>query len=79
MRLLKYILEKRKIIVLAAVICTVLFFLYGFLNTFFSTSMVVSFIYPSSEKGQYPDMTRLNIYDFISDEVLEGAVTLYNE
>ncbi len=79
MRFLKYIMEKRKIIVLSAVICTVLFFLYGFLHTLFSTSMVVSFIYPSSEKGQYPDMTRLNIYDFISDEVLEGAVMLYND
>lgn len=79
MKLFKYIMEKRKIIAVAAVICTCLFFLYGLLNTIFSESMVVSFIYPSSEKGQYPDMTRLNIYDFVSDEVLEGAVELYNE
>lgn len=79
MKLFKYIMEKRKIIVIAALICTGLFFLHGLLRTVFSESMVVSFIYPSSEKGQYPDMTRLNIYDFVSDEVLEGAVDLYNE
>lgn len=79
MRLLKYIIQKRRPITIAAVICMLLFYIYGFLNTFYSSSMVVSFIYPSSEKGQYPDSTRLNIYDFLSDEVLENAVDLYNE
>lgn len=79
MRLFKYIMEKRKIVLITALICTALFFLYGRLTTVFSESMVVSFIYPSSEKGQYPDMTRLNIYDFVGDEVLEKAVDLYNE
>lgn len=79
MKLLKYIMEKRKFIVAAALIFTALFLANVFLNTFYSTSMVVSFIYPSSEKGQYPDSTRLNIYDFLSDEVLEGAVELYND
>ena len=79
MKLLKYIIEKRRFIISAALIFTALFLASVFLNTLYSTSMVVSFIYPSSEKGQYPDSTRLNIYDFLSDEVLEGAVELYND
>lgn len=41
--------------------------------------MVISFIYPNSEKGQYPDGTRLNIYDIASERVLASAVYEYNK
>lgn len=79
MWIVKYIIEKRKPIAIVAILVTLLFYMNMSFGTLFSSGMVVSFIYPNSEKGQYPDLTRLNIYDIISDEVLEGAVAMYNE
>lgn len=79
MKLLSYIWEKRKFFVTTAILLVVLFLGYSFYMTFFSQSMVISFIYPNSEKGQYPDGTRLNIYDIISDRVIADAVYEYNK
>lgn len=77
--ILTYIWQKRKICITTAIILSCLFLLYNSYTVFFSESCVISFIYPNSEKGEYPDSTRLNIYDIISDEVLEETANKYNE
>lgn len=78
MKALLYIWKKKWILLITGAACALLFLLYACTNTYFSESMIVSLIYPNSEKGLYPDGTRYNIYEIVSDTVLQKAVDQYN-
>lgn len=79
MKILLYVWKKKIPILATALIFALLFTGYSVFNTYYCESQLLSFIYPNSEKGQYPDGTRFNIYEIFSDEVLQATVTQYNE
>lgn len=78
MKLFMYVWQRKWRIFIVSVLVTAVFFAGSCYNTYYTESMLVSFIYPNSEKGKYPDGTRFNIYDMLSDEVIRSAVELYN-
>lgn len=79
MDLLKYIWRKRKFIAIVAVLVTLIYYGVNCFYIYYSEIGTISFIYPDSENGRYPDGTRFNIYDLMSEEVLLGTVNIYNE
>ncbi|MCX7715266.1 MAG: hypothetical protein N2171_06035 [Clostridia bacterium] len=79
MKIVTYIWKNRRIVFSAAVLFSVLFFAYSCFKTYYTETIMISLIYPNAEKGKYPDGTRFNIYDLLSDEVLQNAVDSYNE
>ncbi|MDP4152162.1 MAG: hypothetical protein Q8865_01795 [Bacillota bacterium] len=78
MKIFRFMWEKKWVITIGSLLFSVLFIAYACFNTYFTEHMIVSFIYPNSEKGYYPDGSRFNIYDLVSTEVLERAVKEYN-
>lgn len=79
MNLLKYIWRKRKFIAIVSVLAMFIYYGINCFYIFYSESGTLSFIYPDSENGRYPDGTRFNIYDLMSETVLKGTVDIYNE
>ena len=79
MNLLKYIWRKRKFVAVVSILITLIYYGINCFYTYFSETGTISFIYPSSENGRYPDGTRFNIYDLMSEQVLQGTVDIYNE
>lgn len=79
MKLFVYIWSKKWYLVLGAIVMSFLFLIYNGYQTHYSESITLSLIYPNSEKGKYPDNTRLNIYDLLSEQVLNQAVENYNK
>lgn len=79
MDLLKYIWRKRKFIAIVAVLVTLIYYGVNCFYIYYSEVGTISFIYPDSENGRYPDGTRFNIYNLMSEEVLKGTVDIYNE
>lgn len=78
MTLLKYIWSKKWLFILVPTLAALLFIAYACFNTYYSANARISLIYPNSEKGYYPDGSRFNMYDILSDDVIEKAVQDYN-
>lgn len=79
MNLLKYMWRKRKFIAIVSILAMFIYYGINCFNIYYSESGTLSFIYPDSENGRYPDGTRFNIYDLMSETVLKGTVDIYNE
>ncbi len=79
MNLFMYIWRRKWRIFIISVLITAVYFSGTCYNTYYTENMTLSFIYPNSEKGKYPDGTRFNIYDIMSDEVISGAIDKYNK
>lgn len=79
MTLLKYIWSKKWVFILLPTLMTLLFLAYACFNTYYSENARISLIYPLSEKGYYPDGSRFNMYDILTDDVIERAVEEYNK
>ena len=77
--LLRVFLSKKYRITITSLILALLYIGYAVFNAHFTQSAVISFIYPNSEKGLYPDGSRFNIYDILSDRVLLNTAKLYGE
>lgn len=79
MKGLMYIWKNKWRLMIVSVLVTAIFFGSYCYRLNYTESMKLSLIYPNSEKGKYPDGTRFNIYDMMSDDVLKGAIEAYNE
>lgn len=79
MKLFVYIWNKKWYLLLGALALSFVFLVYNGYHTHYSESVTFALIYPNSEKGKYPDNTRLNIYDLLSEQVLNTAVENYNK
>lgn len=79
MKSLLYIWKNKWKIFIVSCVVTAVFFSSLCYKTHYSAGMTMSFIYPNSEKGKYPDGTRFNAYDMVSDDVLKATIDAYNE
>lgn len=73
-----YIWKRKWLILVIAFILTAAYFARHCYNVYYTENMSISLIYPDSEKGKYPDGTRFNVYDMLSDDVLNAAIEGYN-
>ena len=78
MKFLLYLWKKKWVLLASGLVFSVLFAAYATMNTYFTEYALISYIYPNSEKGLYPDGTRFNIFDFTSVELLQKTVEDYN-
>ena len=76
--LLRYVWKKKLILFSVSFVSMLLFFAYAAYNTYMTEHMRISLIYPNAEKGYYPDGTRFDMYDMISDTVLLDTIESYN-
>lgn len=79
MKLFSFMWRRKWVILSCGMLFSLAFFAYSCFNTYYTESMIISFIYPNSEKGYYPDGSRFNIYGLVSNEVLQDAVDKYNK
>lgn len=78
MKFIMYIWQKRIPILIGGILLALLYFGYNCYNIHYTDAIKLSLVYPGSEKGIYPDNTRFNIYDILSDEVINNTVVAYN-
>jgi hypothetical protein len=71
-------LKHKIFIAITMLIFTTLYGGYHFMKLYYNETAIVSFVYPGYERGQYPDGTRFNMFDFISDEVLQNTIDRLN-
>lgn len=70
MRILRFILKNWKRCIAFAAVFAFAAGVYTAYNQHFTEQQNLSFVYSSAEKGRYPDGSRFEIYDLLSDEVL---------
>lgn len=74
LRILKFVLKNWKRCVAFAAVFAFASGIYMTYNQYFTEQQILSFVYSNAEKGRYPDGSRFEIYDLLSDEML--ALTL---
>lgn len=79
MKIFMYIWQRKWRIFIISLLTTAIFFTGSCYNAYYTENIMLSFIYPNSEKGKYPDGTRFNIYDILSDEIIKTAIESYNK
>lgn len=79
MRILKFILKNWKRCVAFAVVFALAAGVYTTYNRYLTEQQVLAFVYSNAEKGRYPDGSRFEIYDLLSDEVLTLTLEKLNQ
>lgn len=79
MKIMKFILNNWKRCVAFAAVFAFITGLYTTYNRYFTEQQVWSFVYSDAEKGRYPDGSKFEIYDLLSDRVLTMTLEKLNQ
>ncbi|MEG1441954.1 MAG: hypothetical protein RSC29_04770, partial [Oscillospiraceae bacterium] len=73
-KVFKILWDNKKSLLILSIVSFLLIATYSFLETSNKSYMNLTMSYPGAEKGENPDGSRFNVFEFKSDEVINRAL-----